>query len=83
MSVDRLKLIRKSAEKYNFKNNLQKKTKKLMRPNAVRKMSKIDIPQDAETVNSEYFTYREKQIFSESGIGETYHLTTMFDSEYR
>jgi hypothetical protein len=82
MSVDRLELIRKSAEKYNFKKNLQVKTKKLMKPAAVAKMRKVDIPKDIETVDTEYFTYRERRIFSECGIGETYHLTTMFDSEH-
>lgn len=73
--VDRLEMIRKSAEKINFKKNLQNKSKKMLK--------NMNVKDPTDTPEMEYnFTYTEKAIARDSGISDTFYYTTKFDSEW-
>lgn len=73
--VDRLEMIRRSAEKINFKKNLQNKSKKMLKNRSVK--------EPTEQIEMEYnFSYTDKIIARDSGISDTFYYTTKFDSEW-
>lgn len=81
MSVDRLELIRQAAEKTQFKQKVQKKTRKVARNARSGRKSK-----DSMAAFDEEFMYDDerttRRVIRESGIVDTFSYTTRFDNEW-
>jgi len=81
MSVDRLDLIRRAAEKQQFKQKVQKKTRKATRNARAGRKSK-----DSMDAFDEAFMYDDerttRRVIRDSGIVDTFAYTTRYDNEW-
>jgi hypothetical protein len=81
MSIDRLDMIRRAAEKSQFKKTVQKKTRKAVRNATAGRKSAISVDAFDES-----FMYDDekavRRVVKDSGIVDTFAYTTRFDNEW-
>lgn len=80
-TVDRIDLIRRAAEKSQFKQKVQKKTRKVARNARAGRKS-----QDSTDAFDEAFMYDDertvRRVFRDSGVIDNFTHTTRFDNDW-